>query len=76
MVGIVYSLCALLWASTKTVSNNRDLKCKIHSFFGYRYRQRVQYLFLVFPNNKIQMTTLSANESLGERILIFGLCLS
>ena len=36
----------------------------------------VQYLFLVFANNKTQKTTLSANRSPGERILKFRLCLS
>jgi hypothetical protein len=36
----------------------------------------VQYLFLVFSSNKTQKTTLSANESSGERILRFELCLS
>jgi hypothetical protein len=57
-------------------SNNRDPKYKIHSSFGQRYRQRVQYLFLVFSNNKIQKITLSVNESPGEMIVRFGLCLS
>jgi len=36
----------------------------------------VQYPFLVFSNNRTQKRILSANESLGERILIFRLCLS
>ena len=36
----------------------------------------VQYLFLVFSNNKTQKTTLSINGYPEEMILGFGLCLS
>ena len=36
----------------------------------------VQYLFLVFYNNKTQKRTISVNRSPGERILRFGLYLS
>jgi hypothetical protein len=37
---------------------------------------KVQYSFGIFSNNMIQKRIFSANEFLGERILIFRLCLS
>jgi hypothetical protein len=52
----------------------RHSKYNTHFIFR-RYRQKVQYLFLVFSNNKLQKRSFSINESLGERILVFGLCL-
>ena len=52
------------------------LKYKTHSSFGQRYRQKVQYLFGIFSNNKIQKRIIFANEFSGERMPIFGLCLS
>jgi hypothetical protein len=57
-------------------SNRSDPKYKIHLSFGQRYQQRVQYLFLVFSNNKIRMITLYVNGSPGEWIVRFGLYLS
>jgi len=60
----------------KAVSNNRYPKYKTHFTFGYRYRQRVQYPFFVFFNNKTQKRIISANMSPEERILRFRLYLS
>ena len=44
--------------------------------FGSATVKRVQYPFDILSNNRTQKRILSANEFLGERILIFGLCLS
>ena len=38
--------------------------------------KRVQYLFVIFFDNRTQKRIISANGFPGERMLIFGLCLS
>ena len=58
------------------VSYRRDPKYKTYSFFWVALQLEGLILILIPSNNKIQKTILSANVSLGERILKFGLCLS
>ena len=41
----------------------QHLKYKTHSFFGKCYRQKVQYLFGIFSNNKTQKKILSAKTT-------------
>jgi len=70
-----FSLCKVHFlhiplASYSTISNNGNLNIDLF-YVWVALQANVSIVFLVFSNKKTQKRILSANRSLGERILRF-----